>query len=71
MTLRDLIILFLLSLFGVSVSAQTFSHDRSVQAWAEVQANPAQITLRWQNYSTANGYQIYRKLRTGNSWGSL
>lgn len=49
-------------------SGQTYSHDRSVQAWATVQTAPAQITLHWKSHQ-ANGFQIYRKARNAGSWG--
>ena len=70
MTWRDRIALFVSLLLSTVIGAQTFSHDRSVQAWAEVRSSPAQITLRWQSYSSSNGYQIYRKLRSGTAWGA-
>ncbi|MBS1583425.1 MAG: thrombospondin type 3 repeat-containing protein [Bacteroidetes bacterium] len=55
---------------GVEAKAQTYGQDRSVQAWAVVQSSPARITLNWAGYANTTGYQIYRKLKGGTSWGS-
>lgn len=50
--------------------AQTISHEKSVQLYAEVQANPPQITVKWKAQSNTSGFTIYRKTVGSNSWGS-
>ncbi len=55
---------------GQHAWAQTYGHDRSVQMWAEAQASPARITLRWKSHSSTTGFTVYRKLKGGTSWGS-
>lgn len=67
-------VLFILVIFcfvgGYDLSAQTYGHDRSVRMWAEVQASPARITLKWLSHSNTNGFQVWRKLKGETSWGS-
>lgn len=44
--------------------------DAAVQINAVVQNNPPQITLRWTGNGTTTQYQVFRKMKTGISWGS-
>jgi hypothetical protein len=50
--------------------AQTLGHDRSVRMWADVQVSPPSISLRWLPHSNTTGFQVFRKLKGGTSWGS-
>ncbi len=52
------------------ISAQTPTQKLSILVSATVQASPASITLAWPVYSGATGYSVFRKLRSGTSWGS-
>jgi hypothetical protein len=52
------------------VFAQTPTQKLSVMVSATVQASPATVTLAWPVYSGATGYSVFRKLRSGTSWGS-
>jgi hypothetical protein len=44
--------------------------ENSVQAYAVVESNPPRITLNWTALYNITGYQIWRKLKGGTSWGS-
>jgi len=65
-----LLISIVLTVTPSQVVAQTYSHDRSVQMWATASASPTSITLNWLTHSTVTGYQVFRKLKGGTSWGS-
>ncbi|MBK9105277.1 MAG: T9SS type A sorting domain-containing protein [Saprospiraceae bacterium] len=61
----------LFSLFSLfSLNAQT-CQDASVELSAVVQSNPARITLNWVANAGATNHYVYRKLKTGSSWGAL
>ena len=45
--------------------------DASVELSAEVQANPPRITLQWRASASASQHFVYRKLKSGSSWGSV
>lgn len=63
---------FLLHVFflaNIGAFAQSVS-DPAVQVNAMVQTAPAKITLNWIGNATSTSYQIHRKLKTGNLWGS-
>ena len=66
---RCLAILFGL-LCSFSLIAQTDSENTSVKLSAVVQATPPRITIQWAAHPGATSVTIYRKLRTGTSWGS-
>lgn len=68
--MRRILLITTLMLLSWSGLAQTVSHDRSVRAWATVQASPARITLDWLGHSNVTGYTVFRKLKGGTSWGS-
>ncbi len=65
---------FLLALWCLTLTlvlqAQTASVRNAVQAWAEVQASPARITVKWLPMNGATGYTVYRMPKGGSSWGS-
>jgi len=50
--------------------AQTMSQRAAVMVSATVQASPPRITLAWPTMSSTTSITIYRKLKTGTSWGS-
>ncbi len=62
---------FALMVLSAVAQAQTYGQDRSVQAWATVTSAPPSITLNWLTYPTTTGYQVYRKLKGGTSWGPV
>lgn len=64
-----LVCIFACTFFGLN--AQN-SQTVSVQLNATVSSSPASITLSWASLSgaTTTGFTIYRKLKTGTSWGS-
>ncbi len=70
----NLVRCFTLIFFGLSslslIQAQTVGHDRSVRIWAEVQNSPPTIILKWLPHSNTTGFQVFRKLKGGTSWGS-
>jgi PKD repeat protein len=69
-TIKHLVVcLFVCSFFGLK--AQT-SQTVSVMLNATVSSSPASITLSWAAVSgaTPTGFTVYRKLKTGTSWGS-
>ena len=66
---RYLAILFGL-LGSLNLIAQTDSENTSVKLSAVVQAAPPRITIQWAAHPGASSVTIYRKLRTGTSWGS-
>src|SRR5688572_1549850 len=69
--LRSFLTVVLLCTLGAgAVEAQTYGHDRSVRMWAEVGNSPARITLKWRTHTNTTGFQVYRKLKGGTSWGS-
>lgn len=45
--------------------------DASVELSAVVQANPPRITLNWVANGSATQHYVYRKLKTGTSWGAV
>lgn len=55
--------------FSLLLNSQT-SSDVAVQLSASVQTNPAQITLNWITTSASSQYQVYRKLKSANVWGT-
>ena len=57
-----------LSLTAVVLQGQAY--EASVQASAQVQASPPRITLGWLGLNNVTGYQIWRKVKGGTSWGS-
>ena len=71
---RPLRLLGLFSLFSLfslfNLNGQT-CQDASVELSAVVQANPARITLNWVANAGATNHYVYRKLKTGSSWGAL
>jgi hypothetical protein len=60
--------IFAFILFAVSVLAQS-SIDYSVQTWAEIDASSQKITVHWKPVNNANNYLVYKKMKTGDSWG--
>lgn len=62
-------LLLIFSLFFFNLNAQT-SKDYSVLLSAVVQKSPPRITLNWNYHAGATSYNIYRKVKTDNSWGS-
>ncbi|MCB0791365.1 MAG: T9SS type A sorting domain-containing protein [Flavobacteriales bacterium] len=71
MTLRNWIAAILIGSIGTSMTArgQSYSYDRSVRAWAVAENNPPKITLNWLPHANTTGFDIYRKLKGGTSWG--
>ncbi|MBK7287282.1 MAG: T9SS type A sorting domain-containing protein [Flavobacteriales bacterium] len=70
MQVRKLLILSL-SLWSVARSTPICAqaYERSVEASAQVQASPPRITLNWEGLYNVTGYQIWRKIKGGTSWG--
>jgi hypothetical protein len=66
--IRWFLLLGVVLLWHEGVQAQ--SYDRSVLATATVQASPPQITFSWPGWTNVSGYQIWRKLKGGTSWGN-
>ena len=54
--------------FSFSLLAQP-SIDYSVQTWAETSISPAKIVVHWKPVNNAFGYILYKKEKTGDSWG--
>ncbi len=57
---------------AMNASSQSFSRDYAVELSAVVNASTTQIQLSWPVLSapTSNGFDVYRKLKSGKSWGS-
>ncbi len=64
-------LLLLSSVFCLLTAYSQNSVDYSVQLTAEVQNNPAQITISIKPDPGATDYTIYRKLKTDNSWSGI
>ena len=63
-----------LILLLVCNSSRVFSQaasDAAVQINATVQTSTPQITLNWVGNATTTSYNIYRKLKSATSWGSI
>lgn len=56
-------------LFPLLFIAQSVS-DPAVQINVTVQTSTPQITLNWVGNATTTNYTVYRKLKTGTSWGT-
>lgn len=63
-------ILPLLLIFLQLESYSQSSKDYTVLLSATVQKSPPKITLNWNYKAGVTNYSIYRKLKTGTSWGS-
>ena len=50
--------------------AQSYSVANAVQLAAAVQSTPARITISWEPFSSATGYQVFRKLKGDQGWGN-
>ncbi|MGB4847303.1 MAG: hypothetical protein WBP41_05255, partial [Saprospiraceae bacterium] len=60
----------LLSFLFTSTNAQT-CQDASVELSAIVQTSPPRITLSWTPNAGAAKHYVYRKLKTGTTWGAV
>lgn len=67
--LRNLILSFSIIL-ALGAVAQSSSEKAAVRIVATVQASPASITLNWASLASTTSLTIYRKMKTGTSWGS-
>ena len=61
------VLLLLAVILSLNINAQT-SADAAVQITASVQ--PSQIILSWPAYTVTSQYQVFRKLKTAQSWGT-
>ncbi len=63
---------FIVCLLFISfnTSAQNVK-EFSVELSADVQSDPPRITLNWPSHMEASNFIVYRKLKTGTSWGSV
>src|SRR4051812_38329448 len=64
----------LLSLFLFAFSFAAFSQtcqDAAVELYATAQNGPPKIILNWIPNSTTTSYSVYRKLKTGLTWGAV
>jgi hypothetical protein len=62
---------FLAAAFSSAIVCDTFAVDPrayAVELSAEVQAAPAQITLKWTGDGNATGYSVFRKAPSASSW---
>lgn len=66
-----LLITLLLCIWGWSPVMGQSSQDAAVELSAQVQADPPQITIQWRANAGATQHFVYRKLKTGNSWGAV
>ncbi|HRH38775.1 MAG TPA: hypothetical protein PK760_10545, partial [Flavobacteriales bacterium] len=66
---RTLLAAIALTIASLSL-AQTSSQNAAVQLSATVQASPASVTLNWTTLASTTSINIYRKLRSGTTWGS-
>ena len=66
---RNILVLFAL-LAHLAVLGQTSSQRAAVQLSASVQSAPASITISWPTMASTTSISIFRKLKTGTSWGS-
>lgn len=67
--MRRLAILMLL-LSSFVVNAQNYGLDNSMRIEADVKASPASITLNWKTTGGNGNISIYRKSKSGTSWGN-
>lgn len=61
---------FLLLMISAQFASAQTTADAAVRLTASVQNNPAQISLSWPTNTTTTQYQVFRKLKTANTWGS-
>ncbi len=59
----------MLFILGVTYSFAQVTSDYAVQVSATVETNPAAVSLQWPSISFSQGYTIYRKLESDNTWG--
>ena len=59
----------MLFVLGVTYSFAQVTSDYAVQVSATVETNPAAVNLQWPSISFSQGYTIYRKLESDNTWG--
>lgn len=60
--------LFIFTIYFISAQPAT---DYAVQTWAEVDDDPAKITVHWLPVDGASNYFIYRKMKNEGNWGPL
>jgi len=71
LSLRPLLCPLAFLLFAFSSWGQAaVDKKQSVMVYADVQEDPAQITLRWVQDLENSGFTIYRKFRNATSWGT-
>ncbi|HQZ43759.1 MAG TPA: hypothetical protein PK735_12800, partial [Flavobacteriales bacterium] len=68
--IRSTLLVLVVLCLTITSDAQTLGHDRSVQMWVTAQAAPARISLNWKPHNNTTGFQVYRKLKGGTSWGA-
>lgn len=68
-SVRFLLVLLVAGSSILAVKAQTPGERLSVKCWAEVQSGPPRITVKWEAFNGATGYQVFRKLKGATSWG--
>jgi hypothetical protein len=61
---------FLIVFFVFNYSFGQTTSDYAVQLTANVQQSPAKITLNWKLISGVTTYTVYKKSKTGTSWGA-
>ncbi len=57
-------------LFSFSISYSQVGKEISVQLESTVQESPAIISLKWKVHPSSTGYSVFRKLKSGTSWGA-
>ncbi|MDA9773965.1 PKD domain-containing protein [Saprospiraceae bacterium] len=62
--------LLLLFIFAISTIYAQPSTDYAVQTWADVESDPAKITINWMPVNGAENYEIYRKAVGDTNWGA-
>lgn len=66
--------ILIITICMVSLKTYTFGQtpkDVTVELSARVELNPLSIQLSWPSNSLTNQYQVFRKLKTGTSWGPI
>lgn len=64
-------LMIVLSMISPQDAQSQSCQDASVELSAVVQADPPRITLHWRENTTATQHTVYRKLKSGSSWGAI
>lgn len=68
-TIRIFLLVMTFILISDIIPGQTHGLNKSIQLSAEIQKDPARITILWQPVNGATSFKIYRKAKNSAQWG--